>query len=229
LDALGSNLLRQKKWTDAEPIFRECLEFCARKQPDSWGTFNVKSILGASLLGQKKYQDAEPLLKEGYEGMKARAKTMPPQAKSRLPVAAQRLVQLYEATDRKAEAEKWAKVVAEYRRQDGKLLDAIHDIGKELRLTGKLDADTPGLIYQFRLKAGVTYVIDMVSLNPEALDPYLYLRDEKGNTLAEDNDSGGGLNARIAYRVNADGVYRIRATSFNNGRGEFTLTIRSKE
>jgi hypothetical protein len=186
-------------------------------------------MLGATLLGQKKYQDAEPLLKDGYEGMKAREQTIPPLAKARITEAAQCLVQLYEATDRKAEAEKWAKVVAEHRRQDGKLLVTINDIGKELKLTGKLDADTSALIYQVRLKSGVTYVIDMVSADQKALDPYLYLRDEKDNILAEDDDSGGGLNARITWRVKADGVYRIWATSFNNGRGEFTLTIRPKD
>ena len=42
------------------------------------------ALLGGSLLGQKKYADAEPLLREGYDGMKAREKTIPPQGKVRL-------------------------------------------------------------------------------------------------------------------------------------------------
>ncbi len=49
------------------------------------------------------------------------------------------------------------------------------------------------------------------------------------NIRTDDDDSGGGLNACITWSVQADGVYRIRATSFNNGRGDFTLTVRPKE
>ena len=41
-------------------------------------------MLGCSLLGQKKYADAEPLLKEGYDGMKRREETIPPEAIVRL-------------------------------------------------------------------------------------------------------------------------------------------------
>jgi len=44
---------------------------------------------------------------KGYEGMKQRAKTIPPPAKVRLPEAAGRLVQLYEATDKKDQAARW--------------------------------------------------------------------------------------------------------------------------
>ena len=87
----------------------------------------------------------------------------------------------------------------------------------------------PTLIFKVLLKANVSYVIDMVSPDPKALDPYLVLQDSQRKTLAEDNDSGGNLNARIVFRAPADGVYRIRPTSFNGGRGPFTLTIRPRE
>jgi hypothetical protein len=39
--------------------------------------------------------------------MKQREKTIPPQGKIRIPEALERLVQLYEATDKKDEAAKW--------------------------------------------------------------------------------------------------------------------------
>jgi hypothetical protein len=70
-------------------------------------------MLGASLLRQKKYKEAEPLLLEGYEGMKQREKTIPPQGKARLIEAAERLVELYEATGNAAEAERWHKELAQ--------------------------------------------------------------------------------------------------------------------
>ncbi len=90
-------------------LLRSCLANRQRSNPDAWTTFNTQSLLGGALLGQKKYADAEPLLLKGYEGMKQREQTIPPQAATRIPEALDRLVQLYEATDKKDEAAKWRK------------------------------------------------------------------------------------------------------------------------
>ena len=106
------NPLQQKKPADAETVLRECLDVREKKQLNVCNTFNTKSMLGGALLGQKKYQGAEPLLKAGYQGMKARAQTIPPQGRMRLTEAAERLVQLYEATGNAAEAERWRKELA---------------------------------------------------------------------------------------------------------------------
>jgi hypothetical protein len=72
-----------------------------------------RSLQGEALLGQKKYEQAEPLLLSGYQGMKEREKTIPSRAKVRLTEALQRLVKLYEATDKKDEAAKWRKELQE--------------------------------------------------------------------------------------------------------------------
>jgi tRNA A-37 threonylcarbamoyl transferase component Bud32 len=104
---LGLNLLGQRKYAEAEPVLRECLAVRAKKAPDSWQTFNSQSMLGASLVGQKKYAEAEPLLLKGYEGMKQRAAQIPAKGKNRLTEALERLVQLYEATDRPEQAAAW--------------------------------------------------------------------------------------------------------------------------
>jgi hypothetical protein len=50
--------------------------------------------------------EAEPLLLKGYEGMKQRADTIPPLAKGRLLEAGERIVELYETTNRSPDAEK---------------------------------------------------------------------------------------------------------------------------
>ena len=105
---------------------------------------------------------------------------------------------------------------------------APSEVGPGLELRGQLDKQTPTLVYQVKLAAGKTYVIDMVSPDPKALDPYLRLTDASGKKLAEDDDSGGGLNARIVYRAAQAGTYRIHATSFNQGAGAFTLTVREQ-
>ena len=62
LAQIGLGLLQQKKWTEAEPLLRECLAIREKTQPDVWSTFNTQSLLGGALLGQKKYAEAEPLL-----------------------------------------------------------------------------------------------------------------------------------------------------------------------
>ncbi len=109
LAQIGLSLLQEEKWTEAEPLLRECLAIREKAQPDDWSTFNTKSLLGGALLGQKKYTDAEPLLRNGYEGMKQREKTSPPQGSTRIREAIERLVHLYEAMDKKGEAAKWRK------------------------------------------------------------------------------------------------------------------------
>jgi hypothetical protein len=105
----GTKLLQARAYVDAEPVLRECMAIREKTQPDVWSTFNTNSQLGGSLLGQEKYADAEPLLIAGYEGMKQRITTIPPQGNDRLPEALGRLIQLYEATDRPDEAAKWRK------------------------------------------------------------------------------------------------------------------------
>jgi tetratricopeptide (TPR) repeat protein len=222
---LGQNLLAQQKHAEAETMLRECLAVREREQPDGWATFNTKSTLGAALLGRKKYADAEPLLLAGYEGMKSREKAIPPPGKVRIPEAIERLVQLYDATDRKDEAAKWQKILEN---QVGKLVGPVHEVGEVLELRGNLDKQTSALIYQVKLAAGKTYVIDMVSPDQKSLDPYLVLSDTAGKKLAEDDDGGGGLNARIVFRAEQNRIFHIRATSFNGSAGVFILTVREK-
>jgi serine/threonine protein kinase/tetratricopeptide (TPR) repeat protein len=118
LTALGSNLRRQQKWADAEPIQREILALWEKNEPDAVPTFAAKSALGEILLKQKKHADAEPLVLEGYEGLKERAATVPPAAKQVfaevLSGAADRLVELYTAWGKPEQAAKWRAERAKY-------------------------------------------------------------------------------------------------------------------
>jgi len=113
LEHFGQQQLSQHNYSDAEPPLRDCLTIRQAKQPDEWTTFNTQSLLGGALLGQKKYVDAEPLLLQGYQGMKQRGARIPPQSKIRLSEALERLVQLYEATGKKDEADKWHNLLDE--------------------------------------------------------------------------------------------------------------------
>ena len=51
---------------------------------------------------------------KGYEGMKQREKTIPPQASTRLPEALDRLIELYTATNKPDEVKKWQAERAKY-------------------------------------------------------------------------------------------------------------------
>jgi hypothetical protein len=120
LSGLGSNLFRQKKYADAESILRQCLTIVRKTQSDDWTTFDTESLLGGSLLGQEKYGAAEPLLLAGYAGLKQRAAQIPPKSKPRRTEALERLVQLYEATNKPDEAARWNKELEALRKDAGK-------------------------------------------------------------------------------------------------------------
>jgi tetratricopeptide (TPR) repeat protein len=113
LSSLGSSLLKQQKYAEAEPPLRESQTIYEQIEPHmlrtggTWRTFETKSMLGESLLGQKKYAEAEPLLLAGYEGMKRREQTMPPDRNTTLTEAIEPLVQLYDARGQPEKAAEW--------------------------------------------------------------------------------------------------------------------------
>jgi len=109
LAQLGRYLLHSQQPVAAEPPLRESLTLRQKTHPDAWTTFNTQSMLGGALLGQKKYADAKPLLLAGYEGMVQREPGIPSQRKLRLMEALERLVQLYDAWDKKDKADEWRK------------------------------------------------------------------------------------------------------------------------
>jgi tetratricopeptide (TPR) repeat protein len=113
LEYQARSLLKGTNFTEAELLARDCLAVCEKQMPDDWQTFNARSLLGASLLGQKKYAEAEPLLLSGYEGLKQRV-TNDRLGPRSLREVLQQLVQLYEATDRPAQAAEWKQKLAKF-------------------------------------------------------------------------------------------------------------------
>jgi hypothetical protein len=107
------------------------------------------------------------------------------------------------------------------------------EVEKDVKIAGKISQDdpkdvkrnTPCKIHLVRMKGGKVYTIDMVSTQ---FDSYLRLEDPKGKELAEDDDSGGMLNARIIFNCPADGEYRVIATTFGpQMAGAYTLTVKT--
>jgi hypothetical protein len=81
-------------------------------------------------------------------------------------------------------------------------------------------------LYNMPVEAGKTYEINMTSRN---LDAYLVLLDENNLVVAEDDDSGGNLNARIIYTSQRAATFRIEASTFDDHEtGSFTLVVRRR-
>jgi hypothetical protein len=114
LAQLGFSLLQARAFTEAEPLFRECVAIREQKEPEAWTTFSAQSLLGSSLLGQKKYAEAEPLLLKGCTGIIQRANSIPPKSTTAILEALDRLIELYTATNRPDEAAKWRAERAKY-------------------------------------------------------------------------------------------------------------------
>jgi hypothetical protein len=57
--------------------------------------------------GQKRFEAAEPLLLEGYAGLKQQELTVPPSERKSIREAVERLVELYEAWSKPAQAAEW--------------------------------------------------------------------------------------------------------------------------
>jgi serine protease Do len=93
---------------------------------------------------------------------------------------------------------------------------AAPDVGVEGRLDkmSELDDTIRPSCYYFTylvyMEVGWTSIFELTS---DEFNGYLILMDFDGNILAEDDDSGGGTNARIAYSPAEDGWYELRVTT----------------
>ncbi len=104
---LGLNLVQQKKYDQAEPPLRECVQICEQRHPSHWIRFQATSLLGAVLAGQKKFADAEPLLISGYEGLRSHRSVDHADGRPLITDALERVVQFYDARGKSDKAEEW--------------------------------------------------------------------------------------------------------------------------
>jgi hypothetical protein len=86
---------------------------------------------------------------------------------------------------------------------------------------------TPSKAYTVRFEAEQTYRIDLTS---RRFDSYLRLEGPDGQTVAENDDSDEGLDARIVFRCRAPGAYRIIVKTVANSWkfGDFALTVQER-
>jgi hypothetical protein len=94
--------------------------------------------------------------------------------------------------------------------------------------TGNLETGNDSDWFRVTLTAGATYQIDVrgsASAGGTLSDPYLNLRNSSGTSLAADNDSGTGLDARLSYTATSSGTYYISASSLSANSGTYTVAI----
>lgn len=104
LTLLGWVLTDRGEAREAEPLLQEALTIRQKALPAGhWLTAIAANILGECLTAQERYADAEPLLLESC----AILQTAPGFPAGRMAEVLGRLVQLYEAWDRKDEAMAW--------------------------------------------------------------------------------------------------------------------------
>lgn len=102
---------------------------------------------------------------------------------------------------------------------------------KPIEISGELagtDANDPKLNqpakkFTVKLHKDKTYIIDLVSKD---FDAFLRLLDKNGKELAEDDDGGGDLNARVIYSPTESADHEIVAATFDGQVGKFSLKVR---
>jgi eukaryotic-like serine/threonine-protein kinase len=107
LAALGLNLLKQSRWSEAEVCSHESMMVFEKLASDYWIRFQAMSQVGGAMIGQGRYIKAEPLVLRGYEGLEARRNRIPVPYRSRLTEAADRVVRLYESWGKHDQAAAW--------------------------------------------------------------------------------------------------------------------------
>ena len=114
----------------------------------------------------------------------------------------------------------------------------VHEVGKGLSIDSELDEKDEkdpekgcfAKVFLVKMLKSKTYQIDMSS-ETEGFDSWLRIEDVGKKQLADDDDSGGGLNARILFMPPEDGLYRIITTTYASSfeTGPFNLRIKEKQ
>ena len=79
------------------------------------------------------------------------------------------------------------------------------------------------------LQAGVTYTVALSGIGALALgDPILTIFNANSTQVAEDDDSGTGLNSLASYTPTVSGTYFLQAAAFGIGTGRYEMTVEAE-
>jgi tetratricopeptide (TPR) repeat protein len=116
ITSLGAVRLAQQNYAEATTLLREALRLTEKHDLGAGYRFYVMNLLGASLAGQKNYAEAEPLLLQSCQGLQQRQASLAPylNAPRRITESLERLVQLYDAWGKPAQAAEWKQKLAAF-------------------------------------------------------------------------------------------------------------------
>ena len=99
-------------------------------------------------------------------------------------------------------------------------------------VTGSLEVPGDSDLFAVSLEAGVRYAIDLEG-RPTGRgtlpDPLVTLLGATGGDIAEDDDGGEGLNARLIYVPDKGGTFLIGVSGYAASAGTYTLTVREAD
>jgi hypothetical protein len=101
------------------------------------------------------------------------------------------------------------------------ILDPADDSrASRIEMPGDLDN------YRVSLEGGVTYQIEVNGRGEHPLaDPFVAIVNEENTRITSDDDSGGGLNARLRYRPEASGDVLIQVSGLSGTTGDYEVKI----
>lgn len=97
---------------------------------------------------------------------------------------------------------------------------------------GELDASTDRDWVAIDLTVGTQYTFDLKGIDESGGtldDPFLVLRNASGGFVAQDDDSGTGLNSQIVFTPESSGTFYLSARGFSGNSGTYTLTTSPEE
>jgi hypothetical protein len=110
--------------------------------------------------------------------------------------------------------------VAGHTATDENLDGANDDRRSRIDMSGDLD------YYRVELEAGQSYQIEVNGDGDNPLaDPFLAIVNENNETLASDDDSGDGLDARLRFSPEQSGIYYIQASGLGGSIGWYQVSI----
>ena len=97
---------------------------------------------------------------------------------------------------------------------------------------GELDVSSDRDWVRIDLTAGTEYTFDLEGAGSGAgtlADPFLVLRDSAGGFVAQDDDSGVGLDSQIVFTPDSSGTYYLSARNFSGQTGTYALNTAPEE
>ena len=91
-------------------------------------------------------------------------------------------------------------------------------------ITGAISTALEADYYKYLAAAtgGVTF--EMTAINNSGVDTYLTIYNSDFIEIAQDDDSGTGLNSLISISVSANAIYYLKATAYGSGTGDYQVS-----